>query len=222
MNRKTLIWLIISLVVPVLALLIARQVFGGNEAELSRLLSGFSETAYAWPLTIFLFCVLAFVGAPQWLLLTAAIVAFGPWEGSAVSWVGSLVSASLGFGLGRIAGAQRLEKIDARLIKTLSDAVRKNGFMTSLVIRLVPTGPAILVNLAAGVSPMKFSHFLSGTAVGILPKIIVIALISQGVISGLSGSMMSVGFAGLAGLVLGLSWLARKRLSARSPLSGEK
>ncbi len=90
--------------------------------------------------------------------------------------------------------------------------------MTSLVVRLVPTGPAILVNLAAGVSRMKFRHFVAGTAIGILPKIIVIALISQGFISGFSGSLMAVFFAGLAGVAILLSWLARKRLEARSPV----
>jgi len=41
---------------------------------------------------------------------------------------------------------------------------------------------------------MKFRHFVAGTAIGILPKIIVIALISQGFISGFSGSLMAVFF----------------------------
>jgi len=124
----------------------------------------------------------------------------------------------LGFGIGHFVGAERLQKLDAKLIKKLSAAVRKNGFMTSLVVRLVPTGPAILVNLAAGVSRMKFSHFVGGTAIGVIPKIIVVALISQGFISGLSGSLMAVVFAALAGLAIFISWLARKRLEAQSPL----
>jgi len=65
---------------------------------------------------------------------------------------------------------------------------------------------------------MKFSHFMGGTAIGIIPKIIVLALISQGFISGLSGSLMAVFFAALAALAILLSWLARKRLEAQSPL----
>ena len=65
---------------------------------------------------------------------------------------------------------------------------------------------------------MKFSHFIGGTAIGIVPKIIVVVLISQGFMSGLSGSLMAIFFAGLAGLAILLSWLARKRLEAQSPL----
>ena len=96
--------------------------------------------------------------------------------------------------------------------------MQKNGFMTSLVVRLVPTGPAILVNLAAGVSRMKFQHFVAGTAIGIIPKILVICLISQGLISGLSGSLMAIFFAGLAVVAIVLSWVARKHLETRSRL----
>ena len=117
-----------------------------------------------------------------------------------MSWVGSLAAAALGFWIGKTVGAERLRRLDAKLIRRISAAVRKNGFMTSLVVRLVPTGPAILVNLAAGVSRMKFRHFVAGTGIGIIPKIIVVCLISQGLISGLSGSLMAVFFAGWQGL----------------------
>jgi len=144
------------------------------------------------------------------------VLAFGVWEGGVLSWVGSLLSAILGFGIGQGLGAERLRRVDAKLVRRLSSAVRKNGFMTSLVVRLVPTGPAILVNLAAGVSRMKFRHFIAGTAIGIVPKILIICLISQGLISGLSGSLMAVFFAALAIVAILLSWVARKRLEVHS------
>ena len=218
MNIKTIIWVVASLVIPVLLLFIAKSVFGVSQAEITAWMTGLEQSPWAIPVTIILFCALAFVGAPQWMLLTAAIIAFGPVRGGLMSWIASLCSASLGFWIGHVLGAERLSRVDAKLIQKLSNAVRRNGYMTSLVIRLVPSGPAILVNLAAGVSRMKFTHFLSGTAIGIIPKIIVVALISQGVLSGLSGSLMALGFAMLAGLAIVLSWLARKRLEARSPL----
>lgn len=218
MNIKTLIWIVASLVIPIILLFIAKAVFGVSQAEITAWMTGLDQSPWAIPVTIFLFCALAFIGAPQWMLLTAAMITFGPIKGSLLSWVASLCSASLGFWIGHFLGADRLSRIDAKLISKLSNAVRRNGFMTSLVVRLVPTGPAILVNLAAGVSRMRYAHFLSGTAIGIIPKIIVVALISQGIISGLSGSFMALGFASLAGLAISLSWLARKRLEARSPL----
>jgi len=152
------------------------------------------------------------------MLITGTVLAFGVWEGGILSWVGSLAAAVLGFWIGQLVGAERLNRLDAKLIQKISSAVRKNGFMTSLVVRLVPTGPAILVNLAAGVSRMKFLHFVAGTAIGIIPKIIVVGLISQGLISGLSSGFLGVVFAALAVVAILLSHSARKRLEARSPL----
>lgn len=200
----------------------AKYIFDIEQAEFFAMMQSLTESPWAIPITIALFCALAFIGAPQWMLITGTVLAFGVWEGGALSWIGSLAAAMLGFAIGQGLGAERLQRVDAKLIKTLSAAVRKNGFMTSLVVRLVPTGPAILVNLAAGVSRMKFRHFVAGTAIGILPKIIVVCLVSQGLISGLSGSLMAVVFAGLAALAILISWTARKRLEARARLSRDK
>lgn len=221
MNIKTVIWLIASVVVPILLLLILRTVFGVSEGEIALWLSGLRDSPLVVPTVIGLFCALAFIGAPQWALVGGAVLALGPIFGGVLSWVASLVSACLGFWIGHVAGAKRLEKIDAALIRKLSGAVQRNGFMTSLVVRLVPTGPAILVNLAAGVSKMRFLHFLAGTAIGIIPKILVIALIGAGVISGLSGSLMAVGFAALAAFAVLGSWWASQRLARRTNVSGE-
>ena len=218
MNFRAIMWVLVSLLIPVVLVVVAQQVFDIQQAEFFAMMQTLSGSAWAIPITIAIFCGMAFIGAPQWMLITGTVLAFGPWEGSVLAWCGSLAAAVLGFWIGHLMGAERLQKLDANLIRKLSAAVRKNGFMTSLVVRLVPTGPAILVNLAAGVSRMKFRHFLAGTSIGIIPKIIVVALISQGLISGLSGSVMAVFFAGLAGVAILLSWLAKKRLEAKSPL----
>ena len=216
MKSYSLFWLIGSLIVPVILVVLAKFLFDIDEAEFFSLMQLLSESSWAIPVTIALFCGLAFIGAPQWMLITGTVLAFGVWEGGALSWFASLASAILGFAIGHGLGAERLERVDAKLVQKLTTAVRKNGFMTSLVVRLVPTGPAILVNLAAGVSRMKFRHFAAGTAVGIIPKILIICLISQGLISGLSGSLIAVFFAGLAIAAILLSWVARKRLEACS------
>ncbi len=202
---------------PVILVIAAKQIFDIDQDEFFALMQTLSDSRWAIPITIVLFCGLAFIGAPQWMLITGTVLAFGVWEGGILSWIGSLAAAVLGFWIGQSVGAERLRRVDATLIRKLSAAVRRNGFMTSLVVRLVPTGPAILVNLAAGVSRMKFRHFVAGTALGIIPKILVVCLISQGLISGVSGNVMAFVFAGLAVLAILLSWFARKRLEARSP-----
>ena len=56
-------------------------------------------------IVIVVFCVSALFGAPQFVLIAACVVAFGPWWGGFYSWVATVVSAVMTFYMGRFAGA---------------------------------------------------------------------------------------------------------------------
>jgi len=139
-------------------------------------------------------------------------VTFGPIQGSIYAWLATMCSASLDFWLGRWIGAEKLKRYGGELVNRIIAIVRDNGFITSFAIRFVPTGPFVLVNMAAGVSQMKFVSFASGTGLGIIPKILVVALVAQGVLSRTEGKTITVVFIGLA-LVLAIAmFFTRKRL----------
>ena len=125
------------------------------------------------PIVIAAFAGLAFLGVPQVALIAAAVLAFGPVTGSAYSWAGTLVSALVGFGLGRGFGARLIH--DWAAARRFADLVGRNGFLASLVVRLVPFAPFVLVNMAGGITSMSWTSFTLGTGVGILPKIAAIA-----------------------------------------------
>ena len=199
-------------------LVFGRQYIGVSAEALGGTFGALSDSVWGLPVTIAIFCAAAFIGAPQWMLITAAVLAFGPVQGGVYAWVATLTSAALDFWIARKIGASaldgRLKAMSGKSLKKITQAIRKNGFTTSFVVRLVPTGPFILVNFAAGLSKMKFSAFLAGTALGIIPKIMVVALIGLGVVSGVNKSYMALGFAGLAGLVVGITILAQRRLKS--------
>lgn len=146
---------------------------GVNTAE--RLLAS-AEGAYAFPITVLAFAILAFLGVPQVVLIGAAMVAFGPWVGGLYSWAGTLVSALIGFFLGRKFGAKLLRDIAGERVKRLLDVIGQNGFMASVMVRQAPLAPFVVVNMAAGITPMRSREFTAGTAIGIIPKILLIAL----------------------------------------------
>jgi len=147
------------------------QVLGFNgEATVERWL-GEASGPWALPMAVTAFAALAFLGVPQFMLIAAAVVAFGGWAGFAYSWIGTMVSSVVGFYLGRLAGARALERFSGPGVRRFMDHVGKNGFLASLVVRLVPSAPFIVVNMAAGVTPMRLLDFTLGTAVGIVPKI---------------------------------------------------
>jgi len=174
-------------------------------------------TPWAFPLTACVFMAAAFFGVPQWGLIAGAVIAFGPLYGAVFSWGATLMSASLNFWLARYLGADRLKHFGGDLMNRIARLIRNNGFVTSFTVRLVPTGPFVLVNMAAGVSHMKFAAFGLGTALGIIPKIAAIAFVGRGVGEAVSGQgpllgVLSLGLASVC--VLCMLW-ARSRLSSR-------
>ena len=220
-NQQTKMAVAIALGFFVLAavlIIFGRQYFGLSSEALGDTFGVLSDSVWGLPVTIAIFCAAAFIGAPQWMLITAAVLAFGPVQGGVYAWAATLTSAALDFWIARKIGASaldgRLKVMSGKSLKKITQAIRKNGFTTSFVVRLVPTGPFILVNFAAGLSKIKFSAFLAGTALGIIPKILVVALIGMGVVSGVNKSYLALLFAGLALIVMGITVLAQRRLKS--------
>jgi uncharacterized membrane protein YdjX (TVP38/TMEM64 family) len=152
------------------------------------------------------FTLLAFLGAPQFVLIAAAVVAFGPTLGFLYSWLGTEVSSLVGFWLGRRFGARLLRDYGGKGVRQFTDLVGRNGFFASLIVRLVPSAPFIVINMAAGVTPMRWWAFAAGTAIGIVPKIAATAFFGHTVVSAMSGHAKGGSWLGLIGVVV--VWLA--------------
>lgn len=170
---------------------------------------------YALPATILAFTALAYIGAPQFALIAACVLAFGPWGGSVYAWVATMVSATATFYTGRVAGADVVRRYGGRTVNRISEFVGRNGFWASMIIRNVPSAPFIVVNMAAGVSRMTFVAFAAGTSIGIIPKIALVAFAGRGVIELVGGGSLWLAASALlaAGGWLGAMLIARRWLS---------
>ncbi len=84
-------------------------------------------------------------------------------------------------------------------------------------VRIVPTGPFILVNLAAGVTRMKFSHFFAGTGIGVIPKIALVASVSEGIAGSVTGKgpLYIAVVVGIALIWMGIIYLAGSHLKRK-------
>jgi uncharacterized membrane protein YdjX (TVP38/TMEM64 family) len=144
---------------------------------------------WSLPVAVLAFAVLAFAGVPQIMLIAAAVVAFGPVTGFAYSWIGTMVSSLVGFHLGRIAGAKALERFSGESLRRFMELVGRNGFFASFIVRLVPSAPFIVVNMAAGVTPMRMLDFTVGTALGIVPMIVLTAFAGISIVRLMKGEI---------------------------------
>lgn len=167
--------------------LFGAQLLGLNgEAAVEHWLAA-AHGPWALPVAVGAFAALAFVGVPQFVLIAAAVVAFGPWTGFSYSWIGTLVSSLVGFWLGRTFGGRLIRDLAGDGVHKFMKLIGKNGFLASLIVRLVPSAPFIVVNMAAGVTPMRLRDFTAGTAIGIIPKIALTAFAGNSIVQALRG-----------------------------------
>ncbi|MFN3513859.1 MAG: TVP38/TMEM64 family protein [Phenylobacterium sp.] len=196
-----------------------------GEGTVERWLGLAADGPWALPAAVAAFALLAFLGVPQFVLIAAAVVAFGAWTGFAYSWIGTMVSAMVGFYFGRVAGARALKSLSGESVRSFMDLVGRNGFLASLIVRLVPSAPFIVVNMAAGVTPMRAVHFVAGTGLGIIPKIALTAFAGNSIVKAMRGEGGGhvAWLLGVVALWIVVGWYARKWLKAReAAAAGEK
>ena len=199
---------------------LGRQAMGGFEAWLDRL----GDSPWGLPAAIAVFTLASFIGAPQFVLIAACVVAFGPWLGFLYSWIATVVSAAANFWVGRLAGGYAVERFGGDALNRLSGYVGRNAFSASFIIRNVPSAPFILVNMAFGVSPASFWGFLSGCALGVLPKTALVAIFGKSFMALSRGKdwRAAAVLAAVSGGWLGLMLVARFLLQRRSASAGPK
>jgi len=210
-SRATFVVIAMFALVAFIALLGKASLNLGDNQYL-RWFEYFKESNWAIPIVLLTFVIGAFIGVPQWAMIAGVVVAFGSFWGGMAAWASTMTSASLNFWIARWIGAERVEKYGGDLIGRIVSIVRRNGFVASMVVRWVPTGPFILVNMAAGVSGMRFTQFISGTGFGTIPKIVIVALITSGVVSNEQSDWIRMGLIGLAAVFILVMLLSRKYL----------
>lgn len=165
------------------------------------------------PALVGLFCVGAFLGIPQFVLMGIAVAGFGPWLGMAYAWLATLCSGALTFWTGRLGGEGLFKRYAGARALKLSAFLGRNAFKASALVRLVPSGPFIAVNMAFGMSGARFSGFLAGLAIGAMPKLALIALAGQGLVAAQTGAAWVVaGAVGGAALLWGaIIWIKQRQ-----------
>lgn len=182
------IWVSLALLGGVVVVAVIGAVTGIGD-HLDQQLVGLRNGPWGLPMTILLFIVTSFLAAPQFVLFAAAVVAFGPWLGCTYAMVGTIVSAWIHFVIGRFGGAKLVERYGGNTINRLSRFIGRNDFLASLIVRSVPTAPAVIVNMAFGASQANFWRYTAGVIVGSIPKILIVALLGQSVLSAMGGGI---------------------------------
>lgn len=180
-------------------------------------MSDLATGPWGLPALIMVFCLAAFLGVPQFVLIGIAVFAFGPVLGFVYSWIATLSSGTLTFWIGRLAGEGTVRKHGGNFANRMSSFIGRNAFAASAIVRNVPTGPFLLVNMIFGVSHAKFTHYLGGMALGVIPKIGLVAFAGTSILSAFDGRPIVAVLAAAAAVII---WVALV-LYARSRIRGD-
>ncbi len=184
----------LSLPILVLGLVIGGVLFGalqsGQIPSINNVigwLESWRTSPLAVPMIMAGFVVLSFATVPQFVLISMCVVTFGPLAGLGIAWSATMLSAWLGFMAGPVFSRAVARRFSNSMLDRMMDFVARNGFLSALFIRFLPTGPFVLVNLTLGAAQGRVMPFLWGTGIGILPKTVLIAMTGAGLSQAANG-----------------------------------
>lgn len=131
-----------------------------------------------------LLAVGVFIGAgllsfPITVLFVATAILFDLRVAVPVSLAGCLISASVTYAIGRRLGRAYVRRIAGDRVNGLSRWLSQKGIIKTALIRLLPTAPFSVVNVVACASHLGFRDYILGTALGMVPGILTISLLSE-------------------------------------------
>jgi len=194
----------------------------GAEDRLEDWLAGDRVGPWGLAAAVVVFTLSAFIGVPQFLLIAACVVAFGPWFGFLYSWIATIASAAVTYWLGRGPTARTLERYGGGTVERIRRFVGRNAFSASFIIRNVPSAPFIVVNMAFGAVRASFPAYLAGCALGVLPKTALVAFFGGSFMAAVSGDGVwtSVILAAVAAVWLLLMLAVREWVKRREAARG--
>lgn len=122
----------------------------------------------------------SFTIIPLILLITLNIMLFGFFYGVMWSWMTSIIAAIIVFISVRYFFQDLLLK---RITEATKEKIEKNGLLFVFIGRIFPLVPTSMVNIVAGVSSIKFRHFLIATSAGNLLFFSLLGLIPLGIVT---------------------------------------
>jgi uncharacterized membrane protein YdjX (TVP38/TMEM64 family) len=170
-------------------------------------LGGFLDMAGIWAPIVYMLVYAAGVClfAPGTILTFLGAAIFGPYWGFLYVWIGAMIGASVAFWIGRTLGRDFAASLIGDKLKKYDDGIERNGFATVLYLRLV-WFPFTPMNFGMGLTKVRFSDYLYGTGLGIIPGTFIlvffIGTVREVWASGDWGQLISVKFFFLLGLFI--------------------
>jgi len=120
---------------------------------------------------------------PATLFIAVAGALWGWKLGLAYAIAGGMLGASASYFLGRFLGEGLIERF-GKAGAAVTRQIKRAGFQTMLIVRLIPGPPFAIWNFAAGVARMRFRDYALATFIGLIPSHIIFAYCADSLVNG--------------------------------------
>lgn len=176
-NKNRIMKIIIIIIVIIIALLFFKHVhllrhfrrksFGIN--AMKRYLLSYGQWSIAILFIIYIIKPL-FVVTPISVLAVTGGLIYGPIYGTIYTMIGAFLSATVGFYIAKFLGQGFVDKLLKGRNTKIEGDIEKHGLSIMLFLRLAFVFPYDPLSYAAGLSKMKYKHFIIGTVLGVFPE----------------------------------------------------
>lgn len=150
-----------------------------NEAWVKKWVEGFGwlgPVVIVLAMTIQMFLLVI----PTILLMIVAILAYGPIWGSIINFIAVIIASSVGYAIGKYMGLSFIEHLlGDKTTKKITTFIKYYGFWAVVITRISPFLSNDAISFVAGILKMNYWKFISATAMGITPLILLIAITGQ-------------------------------------------
>lgn len=149
------------------------------------------------------------IGLPRQIIAFLGGYGFSVVVGTLLAALATLLGAILTFAYARFLGQGFLKSRLRGRAERFDQFVHDHPFSMTTMIRLLPVGSNLLINLSAGLSSIRAAPFFAGSIIGWLPQTLVFALVGSGVRVAPAFNLTLAVVLFLISAVLGL-WLYQK------------
>jgi phospholipase D1/2 len=143
--------------------------------KLAPLLQHPAAAGWAIVIVIAIMALAGFLFFPLIVMTAAAAAAFGPMAGFTLSLASALITAALGFLMGRWLGRRFLRVLFGPVSERIAFYARRGGVIGMTILRMTPIAPFNAINIALGISGASFSVYMAGTLLGLLPGMLILS-----------------------------------------------
>jgi len=179
-------WFFVPFILAALAALVAAWFLTplseiAKVENITGMLDKLSGSIWAMPYAVLLYALLSSVFFPATVLTVATVITFGAIKGFIISYLGMIICGLLGHAIGQKLGEGGLHNRFGKLVRKVFDMVRDSGIAGVATLRIIPTGPFMLMNMVFGAAGIGVANFLIGSIIGLAPGTIAIALTGNGI-----------------------------------------